>query len=657
MSFNKVWKKIQSNLYQKGGVFKEEIQTKNKEFKWEDSEYDPDDDEMDKEWNNKVSRKNFFEWLQNIPIDNKDINNIESWKSLDNKYFNNSTLTLGLEQGEDNVKKYIEDLNKLISDNKITIIDELVKLLYDKLLELKQSEQRKARNTGTTNVSIPEQKQLGKLTSLRYIGLKNNGNTCFFNSALQLIYSMPEVYLGLKDTELNVTDQLNANMQEKIKNDTMSCLNALKTILSVMYEEANKKKKLIDFNTNKTQKYINILYANCGRKEMRIGVQEDSIDILEPLLLGIIDYVPLVSKYFYYNYKFIHECLNKDKLIDLEDIMDSLIRLDINKGKISELITDYLNNKVFNDYRYNYYESKCGKIEINSNDLNNGNIRQLTGTRQINFDKENKYFIVVLNRKNYSSNTKSKNNIIADNIKIDNNNFEPYGCILHTGDFTGGHYRYIAYKDGKPYSVMDDSKIDPITTNIITEINTEGYVYLYKRIDGDSSIPASSSVLSNSTTGIISSAPASSSSSFSSSKLSATTPAFEQSAPASSSSPSTPASSSSLTTPAVPDSASSSIKSVELKSSECIGCSLKVDPAQLLSLNKIISDNINKLKNVDLDIATFKDMNDTLTNTSIILSNISSLKNPIEIMTIQNIDHAVENLDEFIKKLEVKLKK
>jgi ubiquitin C-terminal hydrolase len=61
-------------------------------------------------------------------------------------------------------------------------------------------------------------------------------------------------------------------------------------------------------------------------------------------------------------------------------------------------------------------------------------------------------------------------------------NYELVGCIVHSGNFAGGHYiAYIKTPDG--FLGFDDSVVRPIgDEELSTRLATQAYVMTYKRI-------------------------------------------------------------------------------------------------------------------------------------------------------------------------------
>jgi hypothetical protein len=66
---------------------------------------------------------------------------------------------------------------------------------------------------------------------------------------------------------------------------------------------------------------------------------------------------------------------------------------------------------------------------------------------------------------------------------IDNSKYQIIGCGLHIGDANGGHYVYIGYDDnGRPAVTFNDSLVYQVQQSEVELINTNAYMFLYKKI-------------------------------------------------------------------------------------------------------------------------------------------------------------------------------
>ncbi len=106
-----------------------------------------------------------------------------------------------------------------------------------------------------------------------------------------------------------------------------------------------------------------------------------------------------------------------------------------------------------------------------------------------------RYFIVVLKRtitdgfdqNNQMKYKKLKHSVSLNDahIKIDDHEFIIKGCICHHGEGpNSGHYTYVAFENGKPYMVYDDTHICPYdiyTRNVGRTVDVTGYVLLFER--------------------------------------------------------------------------------------------------------------------------------------------------------------------------------
>jgi hypothetical protein len=99
--------------------------------------------------------------------------------------------------------------------------------------------------------------------------------------------------------------------------------------------------------------------------------------------------------------------------------------------------------------------------------------------------------VVIIQLKRFAFNNKFQEvklrTVVVPNerITIDSKDFILEGCIIHQGRSTlGGHYVYVSFIDGKINQVINDERISK-EEYYINMINTDGYIFLYKRIMAD----------------------------------------------------------------------------------------------------------------------------------------------------------------------------
>ena len=97
---------------------------------------------------------------------------------------------------------------------------------------------------------------------------------------------------------------------------------------------------------------------------------------------------------------------------------------------------------------------------------------------------EGKYLLIQLARfkNNGGTLSKIKSSItINPTITVSGKQWALQGAVLHTGDLNGGHYRYL-WKSPQQWILFNDSEVSNPATDVKTELNTNGYILLYKKI-------------------------------------------------------------------------------------------------------------------------------------------------------------------------------
>jgi hypothetical protein len=99
------------------------------------------------------------------------------------------------------------------------------------------------------------------------------------------------------------------------------------------------------------------------------------------------------------------------------------------------------------------------------------------------------YCLISLKRRlpvdKYGTSYYKKTNIIEPNpyLIIDNGKYQIIGCGLHMGSANGGHYVYIGYDDNcRPAVTFNDSRVYQVQQSEVDQINTDAYMFLYKKI-------------------------------------------------------------------------------------------------------------------------------------------------------------------------------
>jgi ubiquitin C-terminal hydrolase len=300
-------------------------------------------------------------------------------------------------------------------------------------------------------------------------GLNNLGNTCFFNSILQLLYQC---------TVLNKLLLLNSFEGKLID----IYINFLKS-----YTKSTK-----SFSPNMIVKYVS---TSLDRNNYQ---QEDAEQYLNFILNNLIDEIRLWIKQNDMNNLII---MNKN--ISLDNLLDNMFTLKIKKTLIcpkcnyhSQSNDDvnilYLsigaNNRRENEYKPDLNElltQYITEILDNNNRWKCNNCqKKVRGIIHRELIKLPKYLIIVLKR--YSNNNmKIDTKIYMDPIFVFKDKmYYLRGIVQHSGSTKGGHYTYYGNKGNVSYdnwNLYNDSRVSSVTEDILDNIINTGYVYLYVR--------------------------------------------------------------------------------------------------------------------------------------------------------------------------------
>lgn len=283
-------------------------------------------------------------------------------------------------------------------------------------------------------------------------GLPNCGNTCYFNSFLQMFFNIIEIQDYFKDYSL-IDDKSESEYDKKL----ILILNGFKKIYNII------------FNINKNNyNYINIiknLIRNIFRKSngttIDVKQQQDSSEVYT-IICG----------------KFNSENITNTKLIEFSNLLKILFN---NKSIETKTYNREIENLVCND-KFEDKEEIKNIIQIHKNKiLNNKNFIKIileTEVEQIDgfkcqdpsfifkqfIKKSNNELIskyLILNFIPYDSNDVFKYGEVELDKKFvskNNLNYKIKGIIIHTGELNAGHYVYYHFEDDK-CKIYDDSSI------------------------------------------------------------------------------------------------------------------------------------------------------------------------------------------------------
>jgi ubiquitin C-terminal hydrolase len=373
--------------------------------------------------------------------------------------------------------------------------------------------------TTTTKKSIINLDALiktSKTKTSKRVGIENCGATCYFNSLLQLLYTIPELRDIIEISFIKKTQQ---------EIDTLKTQNS--SPLNIILASYNNNYIIIEnliniFKLLKKHEDSNIgpvpdneicqLIKNIGKiimSDWKIGRHEDAQEFLsyiltcikELIISGHNEFKKVYNLYTFFAFEKLRcSQLFNSQLFDhsqpphiirrhqKEDSSFILqIELKSTEETIQSLINSYFQEELLNESEKLYDCDKGYK------------------TIEMNIPTDLKYVIIHLKRFKYKDGKSDKNQISVTNIeeislpsssiitdkyfnkvedydiKKQDIKFKLEGAIIHIGtSVSSGHYVYVLYKDGKISKEFDDPRI---YDNYSKEpINENAYLLLYRRV-------------------------------------------------------------------------------------------------------------------------------------------------------------------------------
>ena len=356
--------------------------------------------------------------------------------------------------------------------------------------------------------------------SINHVGLDNLGNTCYINTMLQMLMSVPELndyFLGDEFIEdMNKRVKLNMiNERKQIQNNFL----LTRAYSSMIYDLRNNEKINSSYVPKNIYKKLNAFHPS-----FEMGTQQDSPESLIVMLDALheslkyelnlsitgnveneIDQLMLdaANSIDNNNYSKIYElfggrilqciiCKEEDRNGErlskrFEPYLQTMLEIPSDAETIYDCLDEFFADESLDEDNL-YFDEKSGK-KVNADICK----------KFINLPK---YLIIVLKRFKQNNmgmfigKNKSKIAIPIDDDYLDlsdytigydvsNSKYELISVGLHSGGLHGGHYYAYAKstKDNK-YYVYDDSTVTPLDlNNCEDDLYKNGYYFMFKKIE------------------------------------------------------------------------------------------------------------------------------------------------------------------------------
>lgn len=306
-------------------------------------------------------------------------------------------------------------------------------------------------------------------------GLLNIGNTCYANSALQLLFSIDELREYILDDK-NWENQLKEICIKKgISKDTEIVQLIKQYFIIILYKfltiSGDVKNPLCIFslfNYKNPNSNFNIREQNDSHEFLNM-----LLDNLEEEFYKLKNIIPLESSIKKTEYSSIlSDLLNIEYNIKFKNTNDNSIEYiteknnflylhlssDENKENIQSLINKFLNNEL---------------IDNENNEIE----------KEIKINKSSKYLLCYLTR--FIGMRKNNKPVdISKIIDIDNKKYEIISIISHSGSTSGGHYINYSKRKGEWY-LFNDSSVHKMSEDTVLNNVSSGsaYIMLYRLVE------------------------------------------------------------------------------------------------------------------------------------------------------------------------------
>jgi ubiquitin C-terminal hydrolase len=288
------------------------------------------------------------------------------------------------------------------------------------------------------------------------VGLQNIGNTCFMNSALQVILNCDKLNDAVIKSPCN-TPLIDAyrDLVKKYRDCKESEIIIPKTIKKVMGKK----------------------YGIFGGYQ-----QQDSHEFLSLLLLGLESELKeqsinnIVGEILDVKVNIIVSSKETDKTSSHYE-NTTILPLDLPTDNQDTCLGDCINN-----YMSEHSIDEPVKFEVKDN--NKKKIIEEQASQEWIIEELSEYFMVQFKRFNQSRNMYSKksNNVhVPHTLETENSKYTLKSFIVQSGTLGGGHYISFV-RDGECWKCANDSSILDVPVEQINEISQKAYILCYDRV-------------------------------------------------------------------------------------------------------------------------------------------------------------------------------
>ena len=292
-------------------------------------------------------------------------------------------------------------------------------------------------------------------------GLNNIGNTCFFNSVLQLLYQCTVLNKLIITNKIKgqiideYSDYLNSYINTSYSFSPISIISCVGNILGRR-----------GYQQEDAEQYLNFM-IDAIIDELKTWSKKSNLD--NTIITNDITVANLIDSLFTIKIKKTICCANCSHRSESSDDINKLyLSIDYSDKDLSfdALLQKYLFETLDSDNQY-----RCEKCK---------NLSRASISRQI--IKLPKYLIVVLKRYTNSNRKIDLDIEMPANFDAIDKKYHIRGYIYHSGSTGGGHYVYYGNRKSDNFDkwfIYNDSSVSEINQSTLKHTSSNAYVYLY----------------------------------------------------------------------------------------------------------------------------------------------------------------------------------